>query len=464
MASPTVRTASARSRGPEAATMGPLSRSSFAIIFCLSITTAFGNTGMQSILPAIGRQIGMPDILIPAIFSLSALLWGFSSPFWARRSDTTGRKPMMMLGMIGFMVSMVCCGIVVSAGLRHLASPMVIFVFFLLARAIFGLFGSASNPASQAYVAERTTREERTEQMAGLAGAFGLGTVIGPFAAQLFVLPVVSLAGPMFAFAVLAAGMTFVVWRYLPEPKRGALQPPTTENGLTPEPSRFGASTSTQKSKGNLWLDPRLTPFLVYGFLVASCQTVNGQSLGFLIIDKLHLPPMQALGFAQVAMGAGALSGLLAQWGLIRMFRMQPRHLIRWGAGLACIGNLIIAFAPSYWAVVAGYAMASLGYGFCRPGFTAGASLSVEGGEQARAAGAIAAINGSSVIVAPVLGVWLYEKLHPAPYLLNVAILAGLLAFTLLNTTLRSVGVEPTTEDETTAAQLERVEEGGGSV
>ncbi len=465
MASPTVRIARARGHGFETAPMGPLSRSSFAIVFCLSITTAFGNTGMQSILPAIGRQIGMPDILIPAIFSLSALLWGFSSPFWAKRSDTTGRKPMMMLGLIGFTISMVFCGIVVSAGLRRLAPPGAIFVFFLLSRAIFGLFGSASNPAAQAYVAERTTRAERTEQMAGLAGAFGLGTVIGPFAAQLFVLPVVSLAGPMFAFAVLAAGMTVVVWRFLPEPKLGALAPPATENGLTPEPSRFASSAApSTPTKGNLWLDPRLTPFLIYGFLVASCQAVNGQSLGFLIIDKLHLPPMQALGFAQVAMGAGALSGLLAQWGLIRMFRMQPRHLIRWGAGLACGGNLIVAFAPSYWAVVAGYALASLGYGFCRPGFTAGASLSVEGGEQARAAGAIAAINGSSVIVAPVLGVWLYETLHPAPYLLNVTILAGLLVFALLNRTLRSVGVEPTTEDETTAAQLERVEEGGGGI
>ena len=456
---------SAAARGPGEAAFGPLTRQSFAIIFCLSITTAFGNTGMQSILPAIGRQIGMPDILIPAIFSLSALLWGFSSPFWAKRSDTTGRKPMMMLGLLGFMISMLCCGLVVSAGLRHMASPVVIFIFFLLSRAIFGVLGSASNPASQAYVAERTTREERTEQMAGLAGAFGLGTVVGPFAAQLFVLPVVSLAGPMFGFAAIAAGMMVVVWRFLPEQKRGVLAPPTTENGLTPEPSRFAASVAMPAPrKGNLWLDPRLRPFLVYGFLAASCQTVNGQSLGFLIIDKLHLPPMQALGFAQVAMGAGALSGLLAQWGLIRMFRMQPRHLVRWGAGLACVANLIIAFAPSYWAVVAGYALASLGYGFCRPGFTAGASLSVEGGEQARAAGAIAAINGSSVIVAPVLGVWLYEKLHPAPYLLNMAILAGLLAFTLLNKTLRSVGVEPTTEDETTAAQLERVEEGGGSV
>ena len=445
--------------GAEIAPLGSLPRRSFAIIFCLSITTAFGNTGMQSILPAIGRQIGMPDILVPAIFSLSALLWGFSSPFWAKRSDVVGRKPMMMTGMTGFMISMFCCGLVVSAGLRHLLPTVAIFVLFLLARAIFGVFGSATNPANQAYLAERTTREERTEQMAGLAGAVGLGTVGGPFVAQLFVLPVVSLAGPMFAFSALAGTMIYVCWRFLPEQWIGPQAPPKTEHGLTPEPSRH-----RPKASSNLWRDPRLTPFLIYGFLVASCQTVNGQSLGFLIIDIMHLSPMQALGYAQVAMGAGALAGLLAQWGLIRMFRMQPRHLVRWGAGLACFANLIIAFAPSYWAVVAGYALASLGYGFCRPGFTAGASLSVDGNEQARAAGAIAAINGSSVIVAPVLGVWLYETLHPAPYLLNVAILAGLLAFTLLNRTLRSVGVEPTTEDETTAAQLERVEEGGGSV
>ena len=434
-------------------------RQQFAIIFCLSITTAFGNTGMQSILPAIGRQIGMPDILVPAIFSLSALLWGFSSPFWAKRSDVVGRKPMMVMGLIGFMVSMICCGLVVSAGLRHLLPIPVIFGLFLLSRAIFGVFGSASNPASQAYVAERTTREERTEQMAGLAGAFGLGTVVGPFAAQLFVLPAVSLAGPMFAFAALAAGMTYICWRFLPETWERPEPPPKTERGLTPEPSRHEPPV-----KSNLWRDPRLTPFLIYGFLVASCQTVNGQSLGFLIIDTLHLPPMQALGYAQVAMGAGAISGLLAQWGLIRMFRMQPRHLVRWGVGCAAVANLIIAFAPSYWAVVAGYALASLGYGFCRPGFTAGASLSVKPEEQARAAGAIAAINGSSVIFAPVLGVWLYEKIHPAPYLLNVVILVFLLGFAYANRTLRTVGVTPATEDDSSAAQFERVEEGGGGL
>jgi MFS family permease len=303
--------------------------------------------------------------------------------------------------------------------------------------------------------------------MAQLAGAFGLGTVTGPFVAPLFVLPVLGLAGPMFAFAVIAMIMFATLWRFLPEQSGGLLKPPTSQGGVTPEPSRFEprliGKGSADKGPG-LWRDPRLTPFLAFGFLVASAQTVNGQTLGFLIIDKLKLAPMQAQGFIAVCMGAGAASGLLAQWGLIRMFRMQPRHLIRWGAGLAALANLIIAFAPSYVAVVGGYALASLGYGFCRPGYTAGASLNVSGREQARAAGAIAAINGSSVIVAPLLGVSLYKVFHPTPYLMNAAVLLALLSFAWRNRTLRTVGSEPTRDEASTQAQLERVEEGGGSL
>ena len=52
-------------------------------------------------------------------------------------------------------------------------------------------------------------------------------------------------------------------------------------------------------------------------------------------------------------------------------------YLLRWGVAIAAVANLIVAFAPSYSALVMGYALASLGYGFCRPGFTAGASLAV---------------------------------------------------------------------------------------
>jgi MFS family permease len=446
----------AKLRGRGAVSPEQLRDRSFAVLFCVSVVTALGNTGMQSVLPAIGRQIGIPDPMVAAIFSLSALLWAIASPVWARASDRRGRKPLILLGLIGFLLSMIGCGVVVSAGVRHLAAPMVIFVFFLFARALFGLFGSASNPATQAFVAERTSRERRTEAMSTLAGAFGLGTIVGPLVATLFVLPVVGLAGPMFAFAVIAGLMLVAVWAWLVEDKA----PPAP---LSEAAQRFVPAEAEAHARPKpLWRDPRLTPFLGYGFLVACCQTGLGQTLGFLIIDKVKVSPMAALDYIKMAMMTGAIASLLAQWGLIRMFRMSPRHLLRWGVGLAAAGSLLVAVSPDYWTVVIAYALSSLGFSFARPGFTAGASLSVSSDEQARAAGAIAAVNGVNVVLAP-LFVKFYEISHPAPFLLNAVVLAGLLGFAYLNPILRTAGLAPTSEDDATVSILEKSEEGAVS-
>src|SRR5258707_8550901 len=104
-----------------------LPKRAFAIIFCSSVATAIGNTGLISVLPLIGRSLAIPDEMVVAIFSLSAILWAVSSPFWAKASDRYGRKPLMMVGLSGFMVSMTVCGVIVSAGLRHVPAPMAIF-------------------------------------------------------------------------------------------------------------------------------------------------------------------------------------------------------------------------------------------------------------------------------------------------------------------------------------------------
>lgn len=428
-----------------------LPKRSFAIIFGVSLVTAMGNTGMISVLPAIGRSIGIPDPMVAAIFSLSALLWAFSSPFWARASDKRGRKPLMLIGLSGFMFSMIACALVVLAGLHHLTTPIVIFIFFLFARALFGLFGAASNPATQAYVAEHTPPEKRTQSMSSLAGAFGLGTVIGPFLAPLFVLPLIGLAGPMFGFAVMAGVMLFIVWRYLPES--------THMPQLKAEPAKDAKGGDATKEKP-MWRDPRVTPFLIFGFIVAVCQTAQGQTLGFLIIDKLSLSPLKAQGFIAIAMMFGAMAGLLAQWGIIRMFEMTPRQLLRWGVAVAALGNVIVAFQPTYGAVVAGYAISSLGFGLARPGFTAGSSLAVGMHEQARVAGAIAAVNGVNVVLAPAF-VWLYEHYHSAPFIICAVLMLGMLAYAFRNPQLRNAHPAPATRADAAMATLEKSDEGG---
>jgi MFS family permease len=428
-----------------------LPKRAVAILIGVSAATALGNTGLISVLPAIGRSIGIPDEMVVAIFSLSAIMWAVASPFWARASDRFGRKPLMMVGLSGFMVSMTLCGLVVSAGLRHLAAPLVIFILFLLGRSLFGLFGSASNPATQAYVADHTPREQRTQSMAMLAGAFGIGTVIGPFLAPLFIYPVLGLAGPLFTFALIAAAMLFTVWRYLPESVRrpeAEVAPNETEDAGPPP------------SAGPMWRDPRVVPFLIYGFVVATSQTAQQQTLGFLIIDKLGVSPLAAQHPIAIAMAFGAVAGLLAQWGVIRMFEMTPRQLLRWGVACAALGNMLVALAHDYSTVVAGYAVASLGFGFARPGFTAGSSLAVNWREQARVAGAIAAVNGINAVFAPAF-MALYRAYHPAPFLLNMTLMLAMLAYTFLSGPLRNADPAPTTRADTALATLEKSDESG---
>lgn len=424
-----------------------LGKRAFFIICAMSAATALGNTGLISVLPAIGRSIGIPDPLVAAIFALSAIGWATMSPVWARASDRFGRKPLMMIGVAGIAISMTLCGIVVSAGLHHLAPPMVIFACFLLARSLFGFIASASNPAAQAYVVERTPIVERTQAIANLAGAFALGTVLGPFLAPLFILPVVGLAGPLFGFAGLSLIVLAVVGRFLEEAPIAAAEP---EN-----------SAAETAGKGTpIWRDQRITPFLIYGFIVAACQTAQAQSLGFLIIDKLGVSPTKAQAFIAIAMMFGAVAGLLAQWGLIRMFQMTPRQLLRWGAGLAAAGNLIVALSPDYLIAVVGFVLSSLGVGFSRPGFTAGASLAVNMSEQARVAGAIAAVNGINVVLAP-LFIMLYERDHAAPFLLTTFLLVAMTIYAFRSKALCGEAPKPATRADTVIATLERSDEGG---
>ena len=449
MAAPDASNSPAAQPAPGVASRG-LPKRSVAIIIGVSAATALGNNGLISVLPAIGRSIGMADEMVVGIFSLSAVCWAVASPFWARASDRFGRKPLMMSGLTGYLVSMVLCGLVVSAGLRHLALPLAIFAAFLVCRALFGLFGSASNPATQAYVADYTPREQRTQAMAMLAGAFGVGTVAGPFLAPLFIYPVVGLAGPLFTFALIAAAMLFVVWRYLPE---SALRP---DDLAEVAPDVAGVPERTTP----VWRDGRIIPFLVYGFVVATTQTAQQQTLGFLIIDKLGVSPLAAQRPIAIAMAFGAVAGLLAQWGIIRMFEMTPRQLLRWGVACAALGNLLVALAHDYSTVVAGYALASLGFGFARPGFTAGSSLAVGWREQARVAGAIAAVNGINAVFAPAF-MALYRWFHPAPFLLNMTLMLAMLAYAFASGPLRNADPAPATRADTAMATLERSDEGG---
>lgn len=382
------------------------------LLFAVSLIAAAGNMALQSVLPALGRAFELSDTLVAGAFAISALMWTLTSPVWARLSDRLGRKRVILIGLGGFILSMSGFGLAATAGLEGWLLAVVAFSLMVVARTVYGLFGSAAPIASQAYVADRTTPAERTQAMSWLASAQGLGTVIGPALAPFFVLPLVGLAGPMYAFAAMGAVVLWAVWRYLPS--GDVVRQPTDQ---LRDPGR------------GLWRDPRIKDYLLYGMALMAVQAINISVLGFHVIDELAvegLAPSQAQPFIGVAMLAGAAATLMVQWGLIPMLKMEPRDLMRWGAGLALIGNAMSVASPGFFGVVVGYAVVSMGVGFARPGFTAGSSLSVGPHEQGAVAGLMMSLAGLSFLAPPIIGVGLYELMEPAPFVFNVVL--GLLA------------------------------------
>ena len=177
------------------------------------------------------------------------------------------------------------------------------------------------------------------------------------------------------------------------------------------------------------WRDPRIFPWLFAGVVAGHAQAASLTPLGFLVIDRLGLPPAEAQPLIGIVMMSGASATLVAQWGLIPRLGMSSRALVLWGCALAAAGLAIDAFATDLYGLTMGFALSSLGFGFIRPGFTAGASLSVGQSGQGAVAGMITASNGLAFIVAPGFGVWMYSQSQSLPYWVSTALILGLLAW-----------------------------------
>ena len=392
-------------------------RGRMALLFAVMLTTAAGNTAMQSVMPSIGTALQIDDVWISLAYSWSALLWVICAPLWAERSDRRGRKAMMALGMIGFIASMALCGLALWMGLVGVLGGTAALIAFAIARSLYGGFGSAAPPAVQAYVASRTPRSERTQALSLIASSFGLGTVIGPALAPLMVLPFVGLTGPFIIFALIGL-VTLVTLRLrLPDD-----EPQFPARSQTYDAPYAGGSTSSHEQEDEdedeeqvephklRWFEPRLRPWVTVGLLGGHAQAMVLGITGFLVLDRLGLrdTPAEGTGPIGLVLMCGAIATLLAQWGLIPRFDLGPRAATLSGIMIAAVGVVYLGVADNIHAIALAYAIASLGFGLFRPGSTAGTSLAVTRAEQGQASGITASVAGASFIYAPALGVWLY--------------------------------------------------------
>ena len=418
----------------------------FALLFLVMFTIAAGNTALQSVLPALGRSLGVKDSAVAAAFSVSALLWVIAAPIWANRSDRSGRRAMILLGIAGFVAANLTCGLFLTLGINGWIGGGAAFALFILGRLLYGSLGAAAPPAVQALVAGRTTRAERTRALTLIGSAFGLGTIIGPALSPYLVVGHVGrieigLAGPAFFGALFGAIVLVAVLRVLPNDRYAE---PGTHGAANAYPSIGGqasgaavtaaATENTGRASEHVgYTDPRIRTWMILGLIAGHAQAMTGQAIGFLVIDRLGLAPMAALESTGLVLMVGAGSALLVQWGLIPILNLTPRRLVLVGLVLAAVGTAATGLATSLYGIALGYALASMGFGFVRPGFTAGSSLAVGPAAQGSVAGKVTSVNGASFVLGPSIGVGLYELQHSLPYLIAGMACAVLLVFALLS-------------------------------
>ena len=407
-----------------------LTRTHFLLLYAAMLVAASGNTALQSVMPAIGREIGISDFWVAVAYTWSAVLWVALAPFWAEKSDHHGRKALTLLGLGGFIASSFFCGMVLHFGLEGAIAGGVTFLLFGIFRAIYGALGSATPSATQAYLAAKTRRSGRVAALSALSSSFGLGTIIGPAVAPLFVLPFVGLAGPLFAFSLIAVIVFTSILLWLPNDRYGrrigrgaAMSYPS--GASQPTGASILAATSPRRKRLS-WKDPRIRPWILAGVAAGHAQAATLTCIGFFVIDRLSLEPHGSESSIAIVMMAGASATLAAQWGLIPRLNLKPRALIVWGSLIAAAGLAGAMAATDLYGITLSFALASLGFGFTRPGFTGGASLAVPLVEQGGVAGVITAANGISWVAAPAGGMALYLVNPNLPFAISAALLVGL--------------------------------------
>jgi MFS family permease len=419
----------------------PDRRGAFLLLFFCLLAVGAGNTMLTSaVLPPLTRELGLPDWTAGAIFSLSAAVWVVTAPYWGAKSNQWGRRRVAAIGMIGFAASMFFFAVVSFLALMGWISDWVMIFVLLVARTLFGVFGSATNPAAQAYVADRTSREERMNELSTLTSGFTLGQMAGPAAAAVLITagamlsPAVGLLAPLVVITIIATAIAVLVLFRLPETRA-----PIAEGGI----ARTGA-------KG-LWRHPAIFPFLLYAVGLSLITGVLSQTFPYAIMDRMNAPGAASAQFTGPAMTMGAMATLIAQLVLIPRMHLSVRSLLVYGALMLALASLFMVWAEDFALFAFAQILFGLGQGFSRPGFSVGVSLAATHDQQGDVAGLITAANGMGFVISPLFGLWMYENVSRESPFIFCAILVVVMAIYAFFTARAGDGLGPATIEEAVA-------------
>jgi len=288
------------------------------LIMFLLVTIFIGFGLIIPVMPVLVQETGAAPYHLGWLLAIYAFCSFILSPVWGGLSERYGRRPLIMIGTIGYAVSFFLFGIAAD----HLWLMYV-------SRILGGCFSGAATSVAMAYVADITSEADRNKGM-GLAGmSIGLGFIIGPAVGGL--LSLVTLTFPFFVASGLALLVTAIVYTSLSET-------------LSPEERQ----QQRQQSKASRWT--AFTGALKYLYIVAFIGSFGLAGLEAILqyfqMVKIQATPFQ-IGMILLISG---IVGALIQGGVVRRIPSGSElRFIGIGLVISAVGMLLILFSSNFW-------------------------------------------------------------------------------------------------------------------
>ena len=341
------------------------------VLFLTILVNLIGFGIIIPLLPFYAETFGASPFVIGLLFASFSMAQLVAGPVLGEWSDRWGRRPVLILSLIGTAVSFAMLAVAGSLAM------------LFAARIIDGLSGGNITTA-RAYIADVSTEQDRAKAYGVLGAAFGLGFIIGPALGALF--SRISYTAPIWVAVAATLVATVLAWLWLPE---------------TVHRTHAGVG-SPWKAVRELSRRPHLRMLLILDFVYwmsfAVYQTTfalfGARRFGF---DAAHT------GYFLSAFG---LLGVVVQGGLVgpTVNRLGERRTLGIGLALAAIGWGGSALTRSLPVFTLLLVPGAAGIGLCNATLSALISHTAAPGEQGRVQGAAGALESLGRTLGPVWG------------------------------------------------------------
>lgn len=373
-------------------------KSSKLVIFLVVLVDLLGFGIMIPMLPFYARSFEASASEVGALMFAYSFMQLLVAPLWGNMSDRWGRRPILLLTILGQSLAFLW------------GSQADSYFSLLLSRVLAGLF-AANISTANAYMADITKPEERAKGMGLIGAAFGLGFVFGPAIGG--VLIEWNPSYPSLVAACIAAANFVFAYFVLAEP-------------INREEFRKQNRRRVSLKDFREILDkPNLLIPIILFFLLTMAFVQLEVPFGFFVLDRFHLSQRQA-GYLLALLG---IVMAMVQGGLIgRLTKIFAEvRLVLTGMFFIVLGLATMVFAQSFGFFITGLVSLALGYSLTNPCLSALLSKSVGGDKQGSALGLYQSGGSLARILAPILAGSLYDKRIDYPFISGIffVIIAG---------------------------------------